>query len=328
MTSTIEGRLRKQVDFSDTMRALFPGGSVTGAPKIRAMEIIGDLEKGKRAVYCGAIGYSSPKGRSVFSVPIRTLQKNALGKQWQYRVGSGVVWDSSLEEEWRECRDKCGFLTARRPDHRLFESLLFSKGTFLYLQEHRSRLFDSARYFGFIADKKAWDRTILAIKKNLARSKGLNKVRIFSDKNGVFSWDAEPIIAGKPDGKAMAVISGTAIDPANPLLFHKTTIRPWYDRSVTGLRRVRYFDVIHLNTRGELTEGGRSNLFAQINGVLYTPPVECGLLPGVLRARLLREKKCTEKVLYPEDIEKAEAIYCGNSVRGLVAVEVKLKKWR
>jgi para-aminobenzoate synthetase/4-amino-4-deoxychorismate lyase len=328
MTSTIEGRLRKRVDFSDTMRALFPGGSVTGAPKIRAMEIIGDLEKGKRAVYCGAIGYSSPEGRTVFSVPIRTLQRNAAKKPWRYRVGSGVVWDSSAEEEWRECRDKCNFLTARRPDYRLFESLLFSEGTFLYLREHRSRLFDSARYFGFVADGKTWARTVLTIKKNLAGSKGLNKVRIFSDKNGVFSWDAEPISAGKAVSKAVAVMSDTSIDPANPFLFHKTTIRPWYDKSRIDLLGGHCFDVIHLNTRGELTEGARSNLFAQINGVLYTPPVECGLLPGVLRARLLRAGKCTEKVLFRKDLEKAEAIYCGNSVRGLVAVEVRLKKER
>ncbi|MGA2507739.1 MAG: aminodeoxychorismate synthase component I [Chitinispirillaceae bacterium] len=328
MTSTIEGRLRKRVDFSDTLRSLFPCGSVTGAPKIRAMEIIGDLEKGKRAVYCGAIGYSSPKGRAVFSVPIRTLQRNAVKKLWQYRVGSGIVWDSSAEEEWRECRDKCGFLTARRQDYRLFESLLFSKGTFLYLREHRLRLFDSARYFDFVADKKTWDRTILAIQKKLAGSKDPNKVRIFLDKNGVFSWDAEPIIAGKTDGKAIAVISDALIDPANPFLFHKTTIRPWYDKSGIDLRRGRCFDVIHLNTRGELTECTRSNLFVQINGVLYTPPVECGLLPGVLRAHMLKSGKCKERILFPKDIKKAETIYCGNSIRGLVAVEVMLKKRR
>ena len=101
-------------------------------------------------------------------------------------------------------------------------------------------------------------------------------------------------------------MSDTLIDPANPFLFHKTTIRSWYDGSKIDLRRNRCFDVIHLNTRGELTEGTRSNLFAQINGVLYTPPVECGLLPGVLRARLLRTGKCTEKVLFPKDLGRDE----------------------
>ena len=266
--------------FSDTLRALFPCGSVTGAPKIRAMEIIGDLEKGKRSVYCGAIGYSSPEGRAVFSVPIRTLQKNAAEKQWHYRVGSGVVWDSSVEEEWRECRDKCGFLTARRPDYRLFESLFFSKGTFLYLQEHRSRLFDSARYFDFVADKKTWDRTILAIQKKLAGSKDPNKVRIFLDKNGVFSWDAEPIIAEKTDGKAVAVISGTLIDPANPFLFHKTTIRSWYDKSGIDIRSGRCFDVIHLNIRGELTEGARAICSRKSRGYFIHHPSNAASCPG------------------------------------------------
>jgi para-aminobenzoate synthetase / 4-amino-4-deoxychorismate lyase len=318
MTSTVKGRLRNGTCFADYIRALFPSGSVTGAPKIRAMEIISELERGPRGVYCGAIGYSSPDGRAVFSVPIRTLQRNAGQKKWRFRVGSGVVWDSSPEEELQECMDKCGFLTSRRPDFRLFESLLFSKGKFVHLQEHGERFFDSAGYFDFAVTKKAWDQTTQGIVKKLGSAGGGPfKVRIFSDSNGKFSWDHEP--AGTLH-KATVRICGTAVDSDNPFLYHKTTFREWYDKSMNDIRDKKYFDVLHINRRGELTEGARSNVFITISGVLYTPPVRCGLLPGVLRNRLLKAGKCKEKILFPEDLKKAESVFCGNSVRGLVKV--------
>ena len=322
MTSTVEGRLCRRIGFADTMRALFPCGSVTGAPKIRAMEIIGELERGARGVYCGAIGYSSPKAlRQVFSVPIRTLERNAGQKKWRYRVGSGVVWDSSPEEERQECLDKCSFLTAQCPDFMLFESLLFSNGMFLYLRGHRERLFDSAVYFDFALSGKSWDRTVRAIKKELGTSPGASfKVRIFLDKNGRFSWDHEPLLARETRRIAAVRLCGPPLDPGNPFLFHKTTFRPWYEKSMNDIRHNNYFDVLRLNTRGELTEGARSNLFIEINSTLYTPPVKCGLLPGVLRSLLLSSGKCKERILFPMDLAKAESLYCGNSVRGLVKV--------
>ncbi|MBN2188899.1 MAG: aminodeoxychorismate synthase component I [Chitinispirillaceae bacterium] len=331
MTSTVEGRVRRGTTLADTIRALFPSGSVTGAPKIRAMEIIGELERGTRCVYCGTIGYSSPEGkpaagqvpRQVFSVPIRTLQKDDGRKTWRYRVGSGVVWDSSPADEWQECRDKCGFLTERRPDFRLFESLLFTKGIFLHYREHRERLLDSARYFGFSATRKDWDLAARSIRKKLGPAGGCAfKVRIFSDRDGTFSWDHEPVPAPESRRPATIRLCRTAIDPANSFLFHKTTFRRWYEKSMHDIRRKSCFDVLHVNTRGELTEGARSNLFLSIKGALYTPPVRCGLLPGVLRGKLLTAGKCREKTLYPEDLAKAEAVFCGNSVRGLVKVVI------
>lgn len=327
MTSTVEGRLRRRTGFADTIRALFPCGSVTGAPKIRAIEIIRELEHGARGVYCGAIGYSSPYGRpaprQVFSVPIRTLQGNVVQKKWRYRVGSGVVWDSSPGEEWRECLDKCCFLTAKPADFMLFESMLFSKGKFFYLRGHRQRLLDSARHFDFAVTGKLWDRTVRGIEKELTAARGGPfKVRIFLDRNGALSWDQVPVIAGKTQRKATVRLCSSPVDPRNPFLFHKTTIRPWYEKSMNKIRDNSLFDVIHLNTRGELTEGARSNVFIKTKGMLYTPPVKCGLLPGVLRGRLLKSGKCREKILRLEDLKKAKAVYCGNSVRGLVKVNV------
>jgi para-aminobenzoate synthetase/4-amino-4-deoxychorismate lyase len=323
MTSTVDGRLRSRTGFADTVRALFPSGSVTGAPKIRAMEIIGGLERGTRGVYCGAIGYSSPRGRQVFSVPIRTLQKNAGRKEWQFRVGSGVVWDSSPRDEWRECLDKCDFLTALRPDFMLFESLLFSRGNFRCLREHRRRLFASARHFGIPVEGNAWKRTVRKIRNKLAAKRRRSfKARIFCSKSGKLSWDRERISPVKTVTPATVRLCGKPVDPGNPFLFHKTTLRPWYAKDMDDIRAKKVFDVIHVNKRGELTEGAISNLFVKINGKLFTPPVECGLLPGVLRGRLLKTGTCREKILRREDIKNAEAVFCGNSVRGLVKVAV------
>lgn len=325
MTSTVTGRLRKCVSLADTMRALFPCGSVTGAPKIRAMEIINELERGPRGVYCGALGYSSPGGRhaprQVFSVPIRTLERHAGEETWHCRVGSGVVWDSAAGEEWRECIDKYRFLSPRITDFELFESLLFSRGRFRYLRDHRRRLFGSARHFGFPVTARSWDRAVRCTREELRRQPGRRfKVRIAVQRNGAVSWVCEPIISLTAGRHAAACLCSTPVDPDNPYLYHKTTLRGWYEKSMTGIRRKNCFDVLHVNTRGELTEGARSNIFLKINGILYTPPIACGLLPGVLRGRLLRTGKCREKVMRPEDLEKAETIYCGNSVRGLVEV--------
>jgi para-aminobenzoate synthetase / 4-amino-4-deoxychorismate lyase len=336
MTSTVEGKLRRGVGLSEIFRALFPSGSVTGAPKLRAMEVLRELEHGTRGVYCGAIGYSSPSGRAVFSVPIRTLHKKPGARSWRYRVGSGIVWDSRAGAEWAECGDKCSFLTSANDDFQLFESILFSKGAFLYLRDHRLRLFDSARYFEFPASLAQWEKTAGEIVAALGGSPGEHKVRVFLDKSGRFSWDHAPLISALRLTQCTAPLNASPaeaaptprpvflsrkpVDPASPFLFHKTTIRPWYSRDMELIARGTCFDVLHTNTEGAITEGARSNVFVQLNGALYTPPLECGLLPGVLRGRLLRSGKCSERILTSRDLRRAEALFCGNSVRGLVEV--------
>ena len=323
MTSTVSGRLIKGIGFSGILGALFPGGSITGAPKIRAMEMIRDIEKTARGVYCGAIGYSSPKGRSVFSIPIRTLERSTGRGAWRYGVGSGIVWDSRAGTEWRECGNKCDFLVARREEFRIFESLLFARGTMLYSSDHCSRMAEAAAYFGFPFRKDLWTGCLEAEAKKLRRLRSSFKVRIFLDRSGRITSDHEP---SKPEirgRRATVLLSKRRIETSSPFLFHKTTIRPWYEQSMQIIRTGACFDVIHTNERGELTEGARTNLFVRLKGVLYTPPVECGLLPGVLRRRLLASKKCRERILYPADLKRAEAVYCGNSVRGLVEVGVK-----
>jgi len=319
MTSAVHGRLKGGVEQSDVFRALFPCGSVTGAPKIRTIEIIRELEKGLRGVYCGAIGFMSPDGYSRFSVPIRTLQRFKGRKTWRYRVGSGIVWDSDIRGEWEECATKCRFLVRRVAQWDLLESVLWENGSPLYLDDHRRRMEASAAYFGFRFDRGAFLR--LAGDVGRALGPGRHKVRILLGRNGAMRWDGSPV--GSAPGRAPSprlLFSPRPVDEREPLLYHKTTHRPWYDRAMKAVRADRCYDVAFVNTRGALTEGARSNLFARIGGVLYTPPVGCGLLPGVLRGRLLRRGACVERELLPADLQRAEAVYCGNSVRGLARV--------
>jgi len=317
MTSTITGKLRKSINCSDIFKSIFPCGSVTGAPKIRSMEIIHNLEKGTRNVYCGALGFCDPVGNAVFSVPIRTLQSQRKN-QWKYRVGSGIIWDSKASDEWRECAVKCDFLKKTIPEFEIFESLLWNNG-FLYKKAHIDRLKQSMQYFLYAFDNK---KVLLALKhiEKALKGKRPHKVRIFSDCKGNVRWDYSALIDAVIQYPPPVVMSAHSIDKNNIFLYHKTTYRPWYSSDAEIIKKNSYFDILHVNSRGELTEGSRSNIFILKDSRLFTPSLECGLLPGTLRKKLLSSNKCIEKILKPSDLKKAEAIYCGNSVRGLVKV--------
>jgi len=321
MTSTVRGTLRPPMTSGSVLKNLFPSGSVTGAPKIKSIEIIHELESGERGVYCGAIGFIGPRGSAIFSVPIRTLQSTSRRGHWKYRVGSGIVWDSKLSEEWRECSAKCRFLTEARPSFELFESILYN-ARLVYKNDHARRLKNSARYFDYPFDKTRIFSMLAHIEKKLdGFSK--QKVRIFLNASGKVRWDYSEL---KPlDYPAISpriAISPKPIDERDPLMFHKTTRRPWYQDAVEVIAKRGLFDVIFKNSKGEITEGSRSNVFIKKGKMLYAPPVTCGLLPGVLRENLIRCGRCVEAVLTIKDLQNADAIYCGNSVRGLVEVQL------
>jgi para-aminobenzoate synthetase/4-amino-4-deoxychorismate lyase len=258
-----------------------------------------------------------------FSVPIRTLQRRRGGRVWNFGVGSGIVWDSRAAAEWRECRMKCAFLARRTPDFELLESLLWN-GRFVYLREHLGRLSDSARFFGIPLDAPSLHALCARIRA-ACTGHGPRKVRVFLDKTGRLRWDAAPVDT-RPPAHARAALSKSPIDERNPLLYHKTARRPWYDAAMARIARGECFDVIHVNRRGEITEGARSNLFVRRGAELFTPPIACGCLPGVLRGRLLAAGACSERVLRIADLPRADAVFCGNSVRGLVRVDIRQGK--
>lgn len=303
MTSTVSAELKGNKTLYDIFNAIFPCGSITGAPKISTMEIIDSVEVGKREIYCGAIGLISPE-KTVFSVPIRILQRHNDKNFYLCRVGGAIVWDSTAKEEWQETLTKIGFL---KSNFHIVETILVKNGKMKYKSAHFGRMKKSAKELGF-----AFNDKILEIK---PEKDGI--LRILLSMDGFFNTEYLPL---KPIKTNKIAVSKTVIDSKEPLLYHKTTYRPWYKESLVKIKKSEVFDEIFINEKGELTEGSRSNLVLQINGKLFTPPVESGILNGVLRQKM--ENKLTEKKLYLKDMEKAEKIFCINSVRGVVEVEL------
>jgi len=323
MTSTVTGELRGEVGFQQIFRALFPCGSVTGAPKVRAMQLLAELEPQPRGLYTGAIGYFS-RQQTVFNVAIRTLELNAgLGKMG---VGSGIVIDSDAAGEFRECSLKAEFLTRSAESFpnqfQLIETLLWQDG-FPLLSFHLDRLEDSADYFGFACERAEVEDTLLAQAREFA-CKAPRKVRLLLARDGGLEVAAEllPRSAGAVKA-ARGYIAIERTDSRDRMLFHKTTHRPAYARNFKAATEAGFDDVLFLNERGEMTEGAISNIFIETDGRWFTPPVECGLLAGVYRRHLLETRKeIEERVLYPEDLRQADAIYLANAVRGLRKVEI------
>ncbi len=318
MTSTISGNLNKAVGFKGIIENIFPCGSVTGAPKIRSMEIIKELESGERDVYCGAIGFCSPDNKMVFNVPIRTLKKSKSDINWVYRVGSGVVWDSDIQKEWQECIDKTAFLTNDVPEHfSLIETIKVENKTLIYGDDHFERMEESAGYFNIPFKKELCFEAInKAIPKN---SDSECILRILLHQNGVFECQILPY--NKLNSLDVQV-SDNNVNSKNVFLYHKTTLRNWYDTAMDRVKKHEIYDEIFINEKGELTEGARSNIFIELDGILYTPNVSAGLLGGILRKNMLAKGECFEKILTLKDLENSNAIYCGNSVRGLVRVNL------
>ena len=312
MTSTVSAALRPDTPFYEIFRALFPCGSITGAPKIRTMQIIRELEDEARGVYTGTIGYFSPNREAVFSVAIRTLVLDE--KSGEMGVGSGIVYDSVAQREYEECLLKTQFLNRSQPDFHLLESLRWD-GEYYLLQLHLERLCSSAEYFAFSWDENEVKRALEQVQERFQRNTAY-KVRLLLDRAGKVLTESIPHTLSSSNGTV--VIAAMRTFSQDRFLYHKTTCREFYDRLHAQASRHGHEDVIFLNEREEVTEGARNNIFVEICGKLLTPPAECGLLPGTLRQHLLQsDPRVSERVLRCEDLLAAEAIYLGNSVRGL-----------
>lgn len=362
MTSEISAELEENTTLFDIFEAIFPCGSVTGTPKINTMKIIDELEIGKRDVYCGAIGLISPE-KTVFSVPIRILQRQRGEKFFLCRVGGAIVWDSTPKDEWEETFTKIRFLQnssshceegeafpdvaiqekesgllqprlrndvrgGKRDyyalDIKLVETMMVENEKIQYKNEHFFRMKKSANELGFKfvspQEIKTPDNCI---------------IRFLLDKEGILETQILPLDEIKTN---KVTVSKTPVKSKEALLYHKTTYRPWYEGAMKRIKsdapKYSIFDEIFFNEKGELTEGARSNIVLQINGEFFTPPVECGLLNGILRQKILKEganfatqnsrlkSKLTEKKLYLKDLKNAEKVFCINSVRGIVEAEV------
>ena len=306
-----------------TLAALFPCGSVTGAPKIRAMEIINRLERSPRGIYTGSIGHIRPGGDFRLNVAIRTIELTS-GHRGRLHVGSGIVADSSPFSEYRECWAKARFLTDLKPDFLLFETLLLENGELMRLEAHLERLRESARFFGSKYEESAIRKTI---QQATPTTKERRRIRLTLNRDGTAEVQVHALPVLPAQLKFVIAMERTA--STDPLLRHKTTARKLYDNTLARLKtRPAVFDGLFFNEKGELTEGARSNVFLVKDGAWFTPPVESGLLNGVMRKEVLNTHKVQEQKLYREDLINADEVYLSNSLRGLVRVSpVDDTKW-
>ena len=317
MTSVVRGKLSPQAAHYEVFRSLFPCGSITGAPKIRTMQIIRDIEHGPRGVYSGAIGRFAPDGSSIFNVAIRTLAvKQGVAR---LGVGGGIVADSEPRDEYQECLLKASFLNRRRPDFELLETLLWQQD-YRLLEYHLDRLGASARYFEFWFERASIREQLRQLATGFEAQKSY-RVRLALEVSGQATLQSREFVAQTTTGATRVVAGQTRSDDV--FRRHKTTVRQVYDRFYTQALAEGLDDILFTNERGELTEGTISNLFLEKAGVWLTPPITCGVLPGIFRRHLLETlTNAQERVLRIEDLEAADAIYLCNSLRGLRQVHL------
>jgi para-aminobenzoate synthetase / 4-amino-4-deoxychorismate lyase len=314
LTSTIEGDLRPGTTLLETFRALFPSGSVTGAPKVRTMRIIAGLEDSARGPYCGAIGYLAPPGsgepRANFNVAIRTVVVDNRTQIAEYGVGGGITHDSSPSAEYEEIVAKARVLHDVRPAFELFETVphLPSEG-FRHLPEHVERMGSSAAYFGFRFDAES---AAASLKEAVAETTGPSLVRLTLARDGTLATELRDLPPA--DQQVRVALDDDPVDPSNVWLFHKTSRRTPYERRRE--RRPHVDDVILINDRGEVTECTIANLAVELDGAWVTPPISSGLLPGTYRAVLLREGRLVERPVTVEELKRAKGIALVSSARG------------
>ncbi|MEI6217770.1 MAG: aminodeoxychorismate synthase component I, partial [bacterium] len=306
-------------ELPEIMRALFPCASVTGAPRIRTMQIIRDLEPDPRGIYTGCIGYVLPGRRAQFNVAIRTVLVDKQAGAAEYGVGGGIVWDSNPVREYQECAVKSDVLTAQRPQFDLLETMLLEKeGSYFLLEEHLRRLADSAMYFNFSFDLGAIRRRLAAKGAEMAGT--LSKVRLLATENGEITITTAPLDTPDLVKPWRLALAKDPVDVESPYLYHKTTNRIVYD--LARKSRPGYDDVLMRNSRDEVTESTIANVVIMKNGRGLTPPVSCGLLPGVFRNWLVDHGELTEEVLTVADIYEADSVFLINSVRKWIPAEL------
>lgn len=317
LTSTIEAQLDKETTVLEWFQALFPCGSITGAPKISTMKYIAGLEQTPREVYCGAIGFITPGKDAVFNVPIRTVVIDREKGMARYGVGGGVTWDSTSEGEYQELQTKAEVLTAKRPVFSLLESLKLENGKYPLLDYHLARLQDSANYFHFPGNIQQAESELMKLAEK--NPQGIYKVRLLQDATGKTQFEAQETEAIEQPVKCALAFS--AVDSKNPFLFHKTTHREVYNKASEDLP-IDVFSVLLWNEKQQLTEFTIGNLVLEKNGRFFTPPVSCGLLAGTFRQQLLDQQRIEEKILDKKELETCDAIWLINSVRGWLKVEL------
>lgn len=327
MTSTVQARLRSGIGMPGLLRAAFPCGSITGAPKHHTMGLIRALETTPRGLYCGAIGWVDAPGTAsvgdfCLSVAIRTLTlgecRNGLAPL-QLGVGAGIVLDSEAASERAECQLKARFLTGQDPGFTLIETMRYAPGAGVPLwPQHMARLAASAARLGFVFDETELRNGFETLRPSLAPA-GDSRVRLALHHDGGADWrhaSLQPL----PEGPVLLRWADETLPLGRPLAAHKTSDRAVYDRGVQAAMAVNAFDSLFLREDGALCEGGRCNVFVRLEGRWWTPPLADQVLPGVMRGQLLADPswEAAERRLTREDVEQAEALVVCNALRGVL----------
>lgn len=315
MTSQVVGRLQKGVGLREIFEACYPPGSITGAPKIRAMEVIKELESSPRGVYTGVAGLIQPES-FVFNVCIRTMMlRDGVAR---LGLGSGVVADSAYDLEWDECLLKGKYLNFKQDFTELFETILWKCGEgFVYLDEHLERLSASAKYFGISLCQDSLQGFIQSWAKELEGSGvELWRCRLALSKFGELS-KAEVELKSQGWGKEQIKVktSDKMVNSKSVYQYHKTDHRRLYNDEFKLALSEGYDEVLFFNEQGHLAEGAISNVFVKLNGQWLTPQLDCGLLPGVWRAKMISQLGAKEALISRADFSEAEEVLVGNSVR-------------
>ncbi|WP_175615777.1 aminodeoxychorismate synthase component I [Piscibacillus halophilus] len=312
MTSTVTAKTRDDVSLTSIFEAIFPCGSITGAPKISTMKLIKQLETSPREVYCGAIGMVTPERNAVFNVPIRTVLVDRRKQNAVYGVGGGITWDSTPEGEYEETVAKSNVLKQQGKDFELLETMKLSNGKIDYLDEHLNRLKRSAEFFKIPFEQSKLDEIIRRL---LIEHTGTSYVvRLLLNRSGVFSYQVLPY--EEPPYSVDVALAKKPIDKDNMFYYHKTTHREMYEI----FQEDNVFDVLLWNESGNITEFTKGNVVYKLNGQLFTPPVSDGLLAGTFRERLITDNQVAERSLPKDELKYVDEIWFINSVRGWIRV--------
>ncbi|PJZ77929.1 aminodeoxychorismate synthase component I [Leptospira neocaledonica] len=315
MTSEIRSELSSDIKWTDILEALFPGGSITGAPKKRSSDIIRSLEK-KRGVYTGGIFYLSPQ-KEISSIAIRTLEflQDSRGqKKGRMGVGSGITIGSDANAEWEECWSKAKFLNDTKENFHIFTTAICKRKKIYFLKDHKDRMKLSAKEFGFVWQEEGWESAINEIAGTISSDKNY-RVKIVLLQDGKFQSEVSEYHSGPKEGKVL--FSGTSTNKKNRFFYHKTNIREIFSEGYTSATSKGYLDQIYTNTEGYLTEGSIHSIFLFLNREWITPSLEEGILPGVARKQWIRKLKAKEKKISKQDLSLASKIILVNSLRGV-----------
>ena len=311
MTSEIHGSFDRSRPFSDLLEATFPCGSITGAPKEAAMRAITALESEARRAYCGSLGYRAPNGDGEWNVAIRTLQLDTKSKSARFDVGGGIVADSNAADEWREILVKSRFLEAAMEPLTIWETFAADGDR----QPHMQRLLATATALDVTIDEHTLERYLAAIPHSSS-----TLVRLRAHHDGSLTHTVETL----PENPTVVDIlfADESVDSEDPFLAWKTSWRPIHRRAFAQANERGCFDALLTNERGEITEGTRTTIFIERDGRLHTPPLECGLLPGVLRARLIASGRAIETRITRTELSSAQTLFIGNAARGLIRAQL------